>query len=72
MMVMLVVWSGVSIGLFAFMRYNTYAKVRRYISSIFTTKLLIESLHFPVVICFISMSRLTPDTSLPTLLNPTL
>lgn len=28
MLVMLVVWSGVAIGLFAFMRYNTYAKVR--------------------------------------------
>jgi hypothetical protein len=34
MLVMLVVWSGVSVGLFAFMRYNTYAKVRRYISPI--------------------------------------
>ena len=27
MLVMLVVWSGVAVGLFAFMRYNTYAKV---------------------------------------------
>lgn len=32
MMVMLVLWSGVAVGLFAFMRYNTYAKVRRSLS----------------------------------------